>query len=71
MIEMVLAISLYWDCEVEYLQGQRSAQAMMPCIELQEQIKLYKFQGDFHEYLQWWRENRDREYAERGYSRDR
>lgn len=69
MIDLTLAalITVYWDCEVEYLRGQRPPQDMQICIAVAEEIKTEKFHGDFAAYLEWWRANRDREHAKRGF----
>ena len=68
--EITVLITVYWQCEVEYLQGLRAPLEMRDCIEIADQLKQRKFSGDFEAYLEWWRENRDREYAERGFKLD-
>lgn len=70
MIDLAVAVTLFWNCEVEYLRGQRAPQDMLICIEIADDIKQRKFSGDFAAYLEWWRENRDREYQQRGYKPD-
>jgi hypothetical protein len=67
MIELTMAITVFWNCEVEWLRGERSPGDMLICIEIAEQIKREQFHGDFQKYLEWWRENLDREYQLRGY----
>jgi hypothetical protein len=69
MIDLTLAalITAYWDCEVEYLRGQRLPEDMIACIAVAEEIKTQKFDGDFAAYLEWWRMNKLKEYAERGF----
>jgi hypothetical protein len=72
MIDLTLAalITAYWDCEVEYLKGQRLPEDMIACIAVAEEIKTQKFDGDFAAYLEWWRTNKLKEYAERGFNTD-
>lgn len=69
-VEITVLIALFWQCEVEYLQGLRAPEDMRECIAIADEIKQRKFSGDFQAYLQWWRENRDREYSKRGFRLD-
>ena len=62
MIDLVVALHLYWQCDWEYHRGLRSPQEMLACIEIADRIKQEQFQGDFDQYLRWWRENRDLEH---------
>ena len=40
MLELTVSalIVIYWDCEVEYLQGRRGAEDMHQCIAVAEEI---------------------------------
>ncbi len=72
MIDLTLAalITAYWDCEVEYLRGQRPPEDMIACIAVAEEIKTQKFADDFAAYLEWWRANKSDEYSKRGFNTD-
>jgi hypothetical protein len=69
MIDLTVAvlITLYWDCEWEYLRGRRLPEDMWVCIAVADEIKREKFNSDFTAYLEWWRANRAEELAKRDY----
>jgi hypothetical protein len=61
-LAVLALITAFWDCNIDYLQGRITAQEMQPCQEIGEQVKQQLFQNDFAAYVQWWQQNRDREF---------
>lgn len=57
----------YWNCDAYYMLGKIGPEDMLPCIAVYEEFKQRRFKGDFDQFLQYWRDNRAREWAKRGY----
>ena len=59
----------YWDCDTAYMKGTLGGQDMNSCLKITEQFQLVKFQNDRDAFLQYWNENKHKQWEHRGYFR--
>jgi len=64
-MDLAAVLVIYWHCDWAASRAVLPNTQIMPCIEATEIVKREKFGGDWNMYLEWWRANRDREYADR------
>ena len=56
---------LYWDCDFATSNRMLTGGEAAACSEAYEQIKHQKFDGNFHRFMEWWKSNKQQEYAKR------
>lgn len=55
----------YWDCEFVAVQGTITPDQAAACSEIYERLKSEKFLGNYHRFLVWWKQEKDRELSTR------
>jgi len=65
IMDLAAVLVIYWNCDWAASRAMIPRDYIMPCIEVTETVKREKFGSDWNLYLEWWRANRDREYADR------
>ncbi|WP_194726609.1 hypothetical protein [Noviherbaspirillum malthae] len=56
---------IYWDCEFMAVQGMITPDQAAACSEIYERLKNEKFLGNYHRFLVWWKQEKEREFATR------
>jgi len=64
-MNLAAVLVIYWHCQWAAIRAMLPNTEIMSCIEITEIVKREKFNGDWNQYLEWWANNRDREFAER------
>jgi hypothetical protein len=55
----------YWDCDYRGTITMLSFDEAAYCSKVFEELKKEKFSGNWADFYQWWKENKDREYNKR------
>jgi len=55
----------YWDCEFMAVQGLIAPDQAAACSEIYERLKNEKFLGNYHRFLVWWKQEKEREFSSR------
>lgn len=64
-LSLAEAEATYWNCEYAAARGEITPDEAAACNEIFEFLKAEKFSGDFNRFLDWWRENKERELSSR------
>lgn len=56
---------IFWDCDFQSRQRMLAFEDACICSVMFERLKAEKFNGEFDRLLEWWRINKEREYAAR------
>lgn len=56
---------VFWDCDFKGTQHMLDFDDAQICSSVFERLKAEKFNSEFERFLEWWRINKNREYAAR------
>jgi len=65
MENLAVIIIMYWHCQWAAVRSMLSENYIIPCTKITEILQREKFDGDWNKYLEWWRANKDKEFADR------
>ena len=57
----------YWDCDTQYMQQQLSGQDLNTCLAVTEELQRRLFNNDKSQFWQWWEQNHQNQWRNRGY----
>lgn len=58
----------YWDCDTMFMKGEMGGHDVWTCVEITTEFQKRVFHDNKEMFLQYWRENRFKEWENRGYT---